>query len=193
MAAQTAAEIAASISTAIQTRMSSVNTGLRDNVPAIATSIGDAVAAAITAEDTDDDGAIATAVAAVALAKKTVTVTSATLVALGAVTTGTVNVGTALPASARVYGANVTVATKFQDVGDSDTTVVDVGISGTAELHIKDASLKTTGQKGPNGATSWPGRGAGAEQVIATFGSDVNFDTLTAGSCTIDVFYFVLA
>ena len=127
------------------------------------------------------------------VATKTVTILHTALTALGAVMTGAVNVGTALPADAHVLGVNATVGTKFQNVGDTDTTTLDVGVAGTVELHVKDASAKTTGSKAPNGATSWVGRAAGTEQVIATFDSDVNFNTLTAGSVVVTVFYFVKA
>lgn len=129
----------------------------------------------------------------VRIQKKTVTLSAAVIAAAGAVMVGTFNVGTALPAGARVLGATVNVATKVQNAGDTDTEVLDVGIAGTTELWIKDADCKVAGLKGPNSATGFLGRASGADQVIATLTSSVNLSTVTAGSVVIDVFYFVLA
>jgi hypothetical protein len=128
------------------------------------------------------------------IGKRTVTISSATNAALGAVLTGTVNVGAVLPTNARIIGAEVNVTTKVQNVGDTDTTVIDVGVSGDTECVVKDVSLKSTGRKGDGPAgdsTGYPGQRQSAAQLIATITSDVNLNTITAGALVVDVFFFV--
>lgn len=129
---------------------------------------------------------------------KTLSVAAAAIAALGAVTSGTINLGTALPTNARLLGAEVNVTTKVQNAGDTDTTTVDVGTSasGKADAAVKLASLKTTGFKGDGGtgdATGYVGQLMSAEQGIVTITSSVNLSTITAGAFTAKLFYFVLA
>lgn len=141
---------------------------------------------------------IADGAAAVKVQSKSVTITNTEIAALGAVVTGTINLGTALPANARLLGAEINVATKVQNAGDTDTTTASVGTtaSGKDEAAIKDVSLKTTGTKGSgptSSATGYVGQSMSSEQAIVTIDSDVNLDTITAGSFTAKLFYFVLA
>lgn len=68
MATQTAAAIASTLATAVQTRWSKNNPEILDNLVALSTSIGEAVATAISGADTDEDTAYAAADAAVVAA-----------------------------------------------------------------------------------------------------------------------------
>ncbi len=120
-------------------------------------------------------GAQATAIdAGMTAAKKTVTMTHASLVAAAA--TETVNIGTALPANARIVGVDFHTYTAFSGGTISDFTV-DVGTAGDVDALID----------GPN-------KLMGAVQLIATVrcGSDDVADA-TAGAITVDVTYIVLA
>ena len=131
-----------------------------------------------------------------AIQKKSVAIAAADIAALGAVISGTINIGTALPANARLLGCQVNVGTKVQNAGDTDTTTVDLGVAGQTDAAAKSVSLKTTGLKGvppTSSATGWVGENLGAAQLLATITSTVNLSTITAGAVTIEVFYFVLA
>ena len=134
--------------------------------------------------------------AAGAIQKKSVTIAAADIAALGAVMSGAINIGTVLPASARLLGCQVNVGTKVQNAGDTDTTTVDIGVAGQTDAAAKSVTLKTTGLKGmppTSSATGFVGENLGAAQLIATLTSSVNLSTITAGAVTIEVFYFVLA
>jgi len=128
--------------------------------------------------------------------KKTVVVTQAMIAALGAFMTGTINIDTVLPSNARLLGAQVDVATKVQNAGDTDVTSVDVGVAADTQCAIKGVDLKTVGAAGDGPAgdsTGWVGQKKSAAQLIATITSTVNLSTITAGAFSVDVFYFVLA
>jgi hypothetical protein len=128
---------------------------------------------------------------------KEATITFAELNALGGVKSGAVDVGTVLPAGARFAGAELVVGTLFRDVGDTAAVTGDLGtetaghedwgVDGTAN------NLHTTGTKtgGTNMVTF--GRTVSAEQASIKVTSDVNLDTLTAGSLVARVWYFILA
>lgn len=128
---------------------------------------------------------------------KELTFTSADLVALGATKTGALNVGTALPTGARLAGAEISVATLFQDVGDTATLVADLGTStaGHEDWGVDGGAnnMHTTGLKtgGTNAATF--GRSVSTEQGSIKFTCSVNLSTLTAGEATARIWYFILA
>lgn len=134
------------------------------------------------------------------LQKKTVTVTDADLTGGVDGTADTINVGTALPAGAMVVAVLLTLDTQFTGGGAAAETV-DVGWSGALEALVKDfdAFGSTAGgaeySKGASAGTLLPNGpvAASGKQILATFtpdGSTKGTD-FTAGSLTIDVFYFV--
>lgn len=106
----------------------------------------------------------------------------------------TVNVGTALPTGAVVVGAAVTVDTLFSG-GALASATLDVGVSGTAGAFITGMDVFTgadTGVRTGDFGTAPTGCYSGL-QVIATLDPDngEKISAATAGSVTIDVFYFV--
>ncbi len=129
------------------------------------------------------------------LQKKEVTIGFAEVAALGAVVTGSIDVGTVLPAGARLVGGELSVTTKFQNAGDTDTTTADLGTTtaGHTDVAVDGASLKTTGLKGGGTNVGYVGRLIGAQQGSVKFTSDVNLSTLTAGAVKCTLFYTVLA
>lgn len=122
--------------------------------------------------------------------KKTVAITQAMIAALGAATTGTINVGTALPTGARLVGGELNVTTKAQNAGDTDTTTADLGTttSGHEQYAIATASLKSTGKKVDK---PYAGASISAEQAAVKITSDVNLNTITAGAFTATLLYVV--
>ena len=115
-----------------------------------------------------------------------------------ALTTATpINIGPTVPANARLLGCEVNVTTKVQNGADTDTTTCDVGISGSVDIAANDISLKSTGRKGESVAgdsTGWVGYmiGTSATQLVINVTSTVNLNTLTAGTFTATVFYWVM-
>lgn len=159
----------------------------------------DAAAASAAAALVSETNAAASAVSAAAsgMQKATLSITQAAVAALGASTTGSLNIGAALPANAHLAGAEITIATKFQNAGDTATITASVGSAGTAvDACIKDANLHTTGNKGgsvANAPTGYPGQSAGAEQLLLSLTASVNLSTISAGAGTVTVWYFILA
>lgn len=132
--------------------------------------------------------------AAGGIAKRTVTVGHADLTA--AALTEAVNIGTALPANARILGVAIKLATPFSGGGASAVSV-DIGSSGDADAIVDGANLfaaAVDGQASTQPVGIAPSKHfATATQLTATFISDVNVVGLTAGAVTIDVIYAVLA
>lgn len=128
------------------------------------------------------------------LQKKTVTVGHADLTA--AATSQAVNIGTALPANARIIGVDMRSLTAFSG-GSAGAVTVDIGSSGDVDALVDGANLFAAAVDG--GPASMPAgirptkTYASATQLIATFIADVNVADLTAGSVVIDVLYMVLA
>ncbi len=106
-----------------------------------------------------------------------------------------VNVGTALPAGAIVLGARYTINEVFAGAGVATLTMI-VGKSGDANGVIEavdifgDAAAQYQGTLGTM-MTSGPSLQS-EEQIVANFDPDASagLDELTAGSVTIDVYYF---
>lgn len=104
-------------------------------------------------------------------------------------TTQTFDIGAALPAGAIILYGYVNVTTKFQDVGDTDTTTCSVGIKAADIDSIIDvADIKTVALTDATVGAK-PAGFAGAVTLLLTVDSDVDVDTLTAGAATIVVLY----
>lgn len=127
--------------------------------------------------------------AALRVQKKTVTVGHADLTA--AATSEAINIGTALPANARIWGREIRLATAFSGGGAG---AVSVDIGGTDADAVVDGESVFTGATTAKAGTSGinPFGKLGGQQLTATFISDVNVADLTAGSVVIDVLYVVL-
>lgn len=142
------------------------------------------------------DTAQTTAVAAT-IVKRTVTVGFADLVALGGVFTGSINIGAALPANARVMGHELVAWTAFSG-GAVASATCEIGVAAGDTDAVVTATDVFTGSvavpgPGVDGILGYPMAPIGAVQLAALFTTTVGFlNALTAGSVTIDVFYIVL-
>ncbi len=107
-----------------------------------------------------------------------------------------VNVGTALPAGAMVVGARYTVNTPFAGAGLATLTMM-VGKSGDTNGVIEAVDIlgdAAAQYQGTLGTMMVNGPSLQSEvQLVANFDPDASagLDELTAGSVTIDVYYFV--
>ena len=127
------------------------------------------------------------------LAKKTVTVLYTTFTATADGVDENENVGTALPAGAFLVGSKYTINTPFVGAGVATLTMI-VGMSGDTNGVIEavdilgDAAAQYSGVQGTSMQTLQSGT-----QLVANFDPDnaSGLDELTAGSVTIDVYYFV--
>lgn len=146
------------------------------------------------------DGALVTAQAAIAagmpVSKKTLTANATTINA--AAGSQTMNIGTALPANARIVGVDMRVMTAFSGGTVGDFTV-DVGTAGDIDALIDGADLFAAAVDGgpatmPQGVRPNKTFVSAGAQLIATFvcGSD-DVGNATAGAVTIDVLYVELA
>lgn len=99
------------------------------------------------------------------------------------------DVGAALPAGAFVLGSFLDVTVAFQNVGDTDTTTADLGVkSGDVDSLIDGADLGTIAKTDATIGAKPQGYYGGSTLQLRV-DSDVNLDTLTAGSVTVNVFY----
>lgn len=127
--------------------------------------------------------------------KKTVTVGHADLT--DADTTQDINIGTALPANARIVGVDMRAMTAFSGGGTGSQTV-DIGTSGDVDALIDGADLFAAVVDGgpatmPQGIRPNKTFVAGGAQLVARFICDTTQAAFTAGAVTIDVLYVVLA
>ncbi len=145
--------------------------------------------------DSDDDTRL-DALESISILKKSVTVLYSDFTATADNTPEDISVGTALPAGAILLGARYTINTPFAGVGVATLTMI-VGKSGDANGVIEavdiqgDAAAQYQGTLGTmmvNGPSL-----QSAVQLVANFAPDAagGLDELTAGSVTIDVYYFV--
>jgi hypothetical protein len=126
--------------------------------------------------------------------KKTLTVGHADLT--DADGSQTVNLDTALPANARIVGVNVKLATPFSG-GTASAVSVDVGSAGDPDALVDGADLFAAAVDGqastmPSGIAPHK-HFALSTQLTATFAANDDVLDLTAGACTIEVLYAVLA
>ncbi len=129
------------------------------------------------------------------VSKKTLTATHATITAAAA--SEAINIGTTLPANARIVGVDMRSLTPFSGGTVGDFTV-DIGSAGDVDALVDGADLFAAAVDG--GPATMPAgvrpnkTYATATQLIATFrcGSDDVADA-SAGSVVIDVLYTVLA
>ncbi len=132
---------------------------------------------------------------AVMIQKKSVTVLYTDLVDGDDGDAQDVNVGTALPAGAFVVAAKYTINTPFAGAGVATLTMI-VGKSGDTNGVIEAVDIlgDAAGQyQGTLGTMMVNGPSLQSEvQLVANFDPDASagLDELTAGSVTIDVFYF---
>lgn len=128
--------------------------------------------------------------------KRTVTVGHADLT--DADTSQTVNIGAVLPANARILGVSVHTVTAFSG-GSVSALALDIGTSGDVDAIVDGAALHSAAVDGqvatlPSGIAPNKLFASAGAQLIATFVSTGdNLVNLTAGACTIDVLYTVLA
>lgn len=130
--------------------------------------------------------------------KKTVTVLEGDLVSAVNGASAAINVGTALPANARIVGVDMRAETAFSG-GGATALKCDVGTAGDVDALVVQADLFAAVVDGgppavPAGARPNKTYAAGG-QLIATFTPDAGHTLtgLTAGAVTIDVLYTVLA
>ncbi len=130
------------------------------------------------------------------LQKKTLTQLYSAFTATADNTPEDVNVGTVLPAGAILVGARYTINTPFAGVGVATLTLT-VGKSGDTNGVIEAVDIQgdAAGQyQGVLGTMMVNGPSLQtAVQLVANFAPDASggLDELTAGSITIDVYYFV--
>lgn len=140
------------------------------------------------------DIAVLQSSAGVVIAKKTVTVGHADLTDAVAGEAQVINIGTALPANARILGVEMTAITVFSG-GSVASLAVDIGGTDPDAL-VDGADLFTGSGTTPRHGTPGvnPNGNLGGQQLTATFIPDVGhaLDALTAGSVTITVTYMVL-
>jgi hypothetical protein len=129
------------------------------------------------------------------IAKKTATITHANLTTSS--TTETENIGTALPANARILGTNIKLTTPFSG-GSVSALVVDIGSSGDPDALVDGAdvfSAAVDGQASTRPLGIAPNKHfSTSTQLTALFtATDDDVVNLSAGSVTIEVYYVVLA
>lgn len=137
----------------------------------------------------------ALAVAGIGAAKKTVTIGHADLTGAVNGAAQAINIGTALPANARVFAHEVNVGTLFSG-GSASAVKLDVG--GTdADAIVTQLDVFTGAATGALAGASGvhPDGSFASEQLVATFTPDGGHTLLAldAGALTITVWYFVLA
>ncbi len=132
------------------------------------------------------------AAAGLTVQKKTVTVGHADLT--DADTSQDINIGTALPANARIVGVDIRALTVFSG-GSVSALTVDIGTSGDVDALVDGADLMTTAVDGgpatmPSGIRPNKTFLTAAAQLSARFiSASDNLVNLTAGSVIIDVLY----
>ncbi len=133
---------------------------------------------------------------AVRIQKRTMTLAYAAMSGLaGGVTTYTLgDSGGALPASARIAGFSIEALTGFDD-GAAGTFNLELGVAGVADV-MASTDVKAGSAAAPRIGTvaglGYFGAPAIGTPSIKLTGS-VDLNTLTAGTVTVAVFYFVLA
>lgn len=152
----------------------------------------DAAEAAIVAAQADAD-----ALEGPAVHKLAVAINATAFDALGNTDTSeTIDLGTALPANARILGVNIKLTTPFTGGGNAAVTL-DVGSSGDPDALVDGADLFAAAV---DGLASTVPRGiapskhfATSTQLTGTFVADVGLKELTAGAGTVEVLYSLLA
>lgn len=139
--------------------------------------------------------AVALADAGISLQKRTVTVGHADLT--DADTSQDINIGAALPDNARIIGVSIHTVTAFSG-GTVSALALDIGSSGDIDALVDGADLfaaAVDGQAATRPLGIAPNKlFATATQLVARFVSTGdNLVNLTAGACTIDVLFAVLA
>lgn len=110
-----------------------------------------------------------------------------------------VNIGAGLPANARIVGASVDLATPFTGGGAASVSL-SIGSIGDPAAIVNGADVLAAAVDGqastlPAGKAPHKHFAIGAVQLLATFTPDgaAALAGLTAGACTVDVLYTVLA
>lgn len=129
--------------------------------------------------------------------EKTVTIAFGDFAALGAgVKTFDVNLGTALPANARILNVSVEAVTDFDDGGGSGTATIVVGTSAGGS-EVGTSMNVALGQSGfpkvlTAGAQGWMFAPQASAQLTARFTSNHDLNTFTAGTATLHARYMIL-
>lgn len=145
---------------------------------------------------TDDILATLTDATADVVKKATVTLTAAAIVALGAATSGNINIGAALPAGARIVGFDLGEGT-FTGIDDATHATWNVSLGGAGAADIAANVNCSAGQSGfpkagTAGALGFQMAPQGSQQLHAHVSSTVNMSTCTAGNVVVNVFYIIL-
>lgn len=128
----------------------------------------------------------------VAIKKLTQSVSLSILQAAGGVLTATFNVGSSLPADAKVLGAEIVVSQVLAGIGLSAAIGTVQGSTDLAGTLITGVSLLSIGTVGGNGVNQYLSRGG--QQITLTITlTGIFFSALTAGTLTVNVFYTVLS
>jgi hypothetical protein len=117
--------------------------------------------------------------------------TYATVAALGAVASGSIDFDAALPAGAMVIAAGINVTAIFDNVTDTASATADLGIaSGDTDAFVDGASLDAVAKVGsPAGVAMGTLVGAVTPSILVD--PDVNCDTITKGSAVAYVSYIL--
>lgn len=119
--------------------------------------------------------------------RRTLTITTADLTASAG--SQSIDIGAALPAGACVIGAWLALATTFSGGGASSCTA-DLGVKGgDTDSLIDGADLFTAAGEISSPAGVLPAGHYGAITPAVVIAADVNVDTLTAGSVTVNILY----
>lgn len=127
-----------------------------------------------------------------AIQRQTATLALATLQAAGAVLTSTFNLGAALPANARLLGAETSVTQALTGVGLVSAVSTVQGSGDTAGSILASAAVTATGLTAGIGTNPYVTRGSQQVTAVVTL-VGINLSALTAGSVTYNLFYSVVA
>lgn len=135
--------------------------------------------------------AIKTIAVATAIQRLSQNVTTANLQAAGAILTSSFNIGSVLPANARVLGVEINVTQILAGLGLSVALITVQGSGDTVGSLLASNTLLTTGLYGGTGTNQYLSRSG--QQLVATVTLTGAFlSTITSGSFTVNVFYAVV-
>lgn len=135
--------------------------------------------------------AIKIAAVAPAIQRQSQTVTLANLQALGAVGTGTLNIGAVLPTNARFLGAEINTTQILAGIGLVTALAAVQSTTDTVGSIITGATVLSTGFIGMNGTNQYMSRG-GQQLTITVVLTGALFSGLTGGQLTVNLFYAVI-
>jgi hypothetical protein len=127
-----------------------------------------------------------------AIQRLTQSISTADLQALGAIASGSINIGSALPTNARVIGVEFNVSQALAALGLSVAIATVQGSADLAGSLMASTTLLGTGYFGGTGTNQYLTRSG--QQLTITFTlTGALLSALTAGALTVNVFYAVIA